>query len=195
MDGLGKENMRNEIVAKSRDYYEKFLSPKPFVPWKTKVHYSGRVFTGEEMANLISSSLDMWLTLDRYGDEFERGLAAFLGLQRSLLVNSGSSANLVAVSALTSPQVANHLKPGDEVITPAATFPTTLNPIIQNNLVPVFADIELGTYNINPSLLDKCISPKTRAIVVPHTLGNPNEMDVIMELVEKHNLFLVEDCC
>ena len=147
------------------------------------------------MANLISSSLDMWLTLDRYGDEFERGLAAFLGLQRSLLVNSGSSANLVAVSALTSPLVKGRLKPGDEVITPAATFPTTLNPIIQNNLAPVFADIELGTYNINPALLAKCISPKTRAIVVPHTLGNPNDMDVIMELVKKHDLFLVEDCC
>ena len=190
-----KEQMRADIVKKSKEYYNKFLASKPFIPGESKVHYAGRVFTDEEMANLISSSLDMWLTLDRYGDEFETNFAKFMGAQRALLVNSGSSANLVATAALTSPMLQNHLKPGDEVITPAATFPTTLSPIIQNNLMPVFADIELGTYNIKPELLEKCISEKTRAIIVPHTLGNSNDMDVIMELVEKHNLFLIEDTC
>ncbi len=195
MDDMSKEQLREDIVARSKQYYNKFLSSKPFVPGKTKVHYAGRVFDDEEMENLINSSLDMWLTLDRYGDEFENKFSQLLGVQRTLLVNSGSSANLVATSALTSPLVKNHLKLGDEVITPAATFPTTLNPILQNNLTPVFADIDLGTYNMKPEMLAKCISLKTKAIIVPHTLGNPNDMDVIMELVEKHDLFLVEDCC
>jgi len=192
---MDESQFRKEIVDKARAYFNQFHSQKPFEPGKSKVHYSGRVFSEEEMANLIDASLDTWLTLGRYGEKFEKLFAEFLGVNHALFVNSGSSANLVAVSALTSKMIPNHLDPGDEVITPASTFPTTLNPIIQNNLVPVFADIELGTYNINPQLLAKCISDKTRAIVVPHTLGNPNDMDIIRELVEKHNLLLVEDTC
>lgn len=195
MVDLNESGMRKEIIEKAKKYYSLFHSPEPFVPGKTKVHYAGRVFSDDEMASLVDSALDMWLTLDRYGRQFETEFSSFIGAKHSLLVNSGSSANLVATSALCSPQVPSHLKPGDEVITPAATFPTTLNPILQNNLVPVFADIELGTYNINPELLEKCISGKTRAIIVPHTLGNPNNMDVVMELVEKHNLLLLEDTC
>ncbi len=195
MADVSESGLRKEIVDEAKRYYNLFHAPKPFVPRKTKVHYAGRVFSDDEMASLVDSALDMWLTLDRYGRQFESELSAFIGAKHSLLVNSGSSANLVATSALCSPQVQNRLKPGDEVVTPAATFPTTLNPIIQNNLVPVFADIELGTYNINPELLEKCISDKTKAIIVPHTLGNPNDMDVVMELVEKHKLFLIEDAC
>ena len=200
MDGDRKLNpaafeLRKEIVKNARNYFELVHGPKPFVPGKSKIHYSGRVFSPDEMENLINSSLDMWLTLDKYGDEFEEQFAKFFGVHRALFVNSGSSANLVAVSSLMSERFTYRMKPGDEVITPAATFPTTLNPIIQNNLVPVFADVELGTYNINPDLLEKCVSEKTRAIMVPHTLGIPCDLDVIMELVRKHNLFLIEDTC
>ncbi len=195
MADLNESGLRTEIVEKAKKYFNLFHSQKQFVPGRTKVHYAGRVMSEDEMASLVDSSLDMWLTLDRYGRQFEGACSELLGAKHSLLVNSGSSANLVATSSLCSPLVQSHLKPGDEIITPAATFPTTLNPILQNNLVPVFADIELGTYNINPALLEKCISEKTRAIIIPHTLGNPNNMDVVMELVEKHRLFLIEDAC
>ncbi len=195
MAGLSESGMRREIIAKAKQYWSLFRPEKPFVPGTAKVHYAGRVMSEDEMASLVDSSLDMWLTLGRYGGQFETGLASFIGSKRALLVNSGSSANLVAVSSLCSGLLPSHLKPGDEVITPAATFPTTLNPILQNSLVPVFADIELGTYNINPAMLEKCVSEKTRAIMVPHTLGNPNDMDVIMEIVERHGLFLIEDTC
>ncbi len=195
MADLSESGMRKEIIAKAKNYFNLFHSAKPFVPGKSKINYAGRVLSEDDMANLVDSSLDMWLTLDRYGRQFETGLSSFIGSKNALLVNSGSSANLVAASSLCSPLVPGCLKPGDEVITPAATFPTTLNPILQNNLVPVFADVELGTYNINPALLEKCISEKTRAIMIPHTLGNPNDMGAVMELVEKRKLFLIEDAC
>ncbi len=195
MADLNESGMRKELIEQAKKYYNLFHSAKPFVPGKSKIHYAGRVLSEDDMANLVDASLDLWLTLDRYGRQFEAGLSSFISSRHSLLVNSGSSANLVAASSLCSGLIPNRLNPGDEVITPAATFPTTLNPILQNNLVPVFADIELGTYNINPELLERCISEKTRAIMVPHTLGNPNNMDVVMELVEKHKLFLIEDAC
>jgi len=195
MVSVKEVKLREEIVAKAKQYYNLVHSPKPFIPGKSKVHYSGRVFSDDEMANLINSSLDMWITLAEYGDKFEKMFAEFLGVNHALLVNSGSSASLVATSALTSPLLTDHLKPGDEVITPASTFPTSLNPIIQNGLKPVFVDVDIGTYNVKPEMLSKCVSEKTRAIVIPHTLGNPNDMDVVMELAEKHNLFVIEDTC
>jgi CDP-6-deoxy-D-xylo-4-hexulose-3-dehydrase len=148
------------------------------------------------MINLVDASLDFWLTSGRYADEFERKFADFLGLKYCLITNSGSSANLLAISALTSPKLKERqLKPGDEVITIACGFPTTLNPIIQNNLIPVFVDIKLGTYNIDTSKIEKAISKKTKAIFIAHTLGNPFNLEKILKIAKKCNLWVVEDNC
>ena len=169
-----------------------------FIPGKTKVHYGGRVYDDEEMTALVDSCIDMWLTLGPYGREFEDSFAKTIGSRSSMLINSGSSANLVATAALCSPQLGkNAIKPGDEVITPAATFPTTFNPIIQLGLKPVFVDVDgSGTYNIDASRLTKrLLSKRTRAMIIPHTLGNPNDMDVLTEFAEKHGLYLIEDAC
>ena len=170
-----------------------------FVPGKTKVHYGGRVYDSEEMVALVDAALDMWLTLGPYTRKFERKFAKTVGTTHAMFVNSGSSANLVATAALASPQLGEkaRLKPGDEIITPAATFPTTFNPIVQLGLKPVLLDVELGTYNIDPSLLQnkKALSKRTRAIIMPHTLGNPNDMDAIMDFARKHDLYVLEDAC
>jgi CDP-6-deoxy-D-xylo-4-hexulose-3-dehydrase len=160
------------------------------------VHYAGRVFNEEELCNLVDSSLDFFLTANRYAEEFETKLAEFLGISDALLVNSGSSANLVAVTALTSPRLGKkRLKPGDEVITVAAGFPSTISPLIQNQLIPVFVDVNLGDYNAIPEQLEHAISDKTRAIVMAHTLGVPFNLDVVRKLVEKYDLWFVEDNC
>jgi CDP-4-dehydro-6-deoxyglucose reductase, E1 len=167
-----------------------------FVPGTTPVRYAGRVYDEKEMINLVDASLDFWLTAGRYAEQFENELATFLGIQYALLTNSGSSANLLAMSALTSPKLGEErLKPGDEVITTSCGFPTTLNPIIQNNMVPVLIDVDIGTYNIQVENLEDAVTPRTKAIFTPHTLGNPFNIDLIMDIVNDHDLWLIEDNC
>ncbi|OGP71667.1 MAG: lipopolysaccharide biosynthesis protein RfbH [Deltaproteobacteria bacterium RBG_13_60_28] len=177
-------------------YYRAAWPEKPFLPGETSVPCAGRVFDAEELAHLVDASLDFWLTTGRYAARFEKELAHFMGVRHAILCNSGSSANLLALSALTSPELgAKQLQPGDEVITVAAGFPTTVNPIFQNRLVPVFLDIEMETYNIDIRYLEEGLSPRTRAIMLAHTLGNPFNLDAVMELAKVHDLWLVEDNC
>lgn len=187
--------LREEIFAKVREYCALAHAPKPFVPFESKVPYAGRVFDDREVVALTSSALDFWLTLGPYGAEFESRMARFFGARDFVLTNSGSSANLAALTALCSSQLDGHLVAGDEVITPAVTFPTTLAPVVQNQLVPVFVDCDLGTYDVDPDEVAAAVSPKTRALVIPHTLGNPCRMDRLMEVVREHDLWLLEDCC
>jgi CDP-6-deoxy-D-xylo-4-hexulose-3-dehydrase len=169
---------------------------KEFVPGQDQINYAGRVFDEKEIINLVDSSLDFWLTAGRYAKQFEKDFAKFLGVNYCLLTNSGSSANLLAVSALTSPKLGKRqLKPGDEVITTACGFPTTLNPILQNNLTPVLVDIKLGNYNIDADKIKKTLSKKTKAIFIAHTLGNPADLNKILKIAKKYNLWLIEDNC
>jgi CDP-6-deoxy-D-xylo-4-hexulose-3-dehydrase len=195
--GISREarGLRTEILEKVRQYYELVHQPAEFDPGRSRVPYAGRVFGPEEMARLVESALDFWLTLGPYGERFEQEMKRRLGVRDFALMNSGSSANLCAITALTSPELDQPLRPGDEVLTPAVTFPTTLAPIVQNSLVPVFVDCELGTYNVDPEGIERGISPRTRAIVVPHTLGNPCDLDAVTGVAQRHNLYLVEDCC
>ncbi|MBI2015038.1 MAG: lipopolysaccharide biosynthesis protein RfbH [Candidatus Rokubacteria bacterium] len=189
------EQLKQEILEKVRRYWEVAHQPQLFVPRKSRVNYAGRVYGPEELVNLVDASLDFWLTLGPWGDLFEAKLRKYLGCRDVVLVNSGSTANLTAVMALMSPLLDNPLRPGDEVITPAVTFPSTLAPLVHGGLVPVFVDCEVGTYNVNPRLLAGAIGPKTRALVLPHTLGNPFDLDVVMDLVKRHTLYLIEDTC
>lgn len=189
------EVLKQEILEKVRAYHSLAHRRGPFVPGESRVLYAGRTFGAEEVVNVVDAGLDFWLTLGPYGDLFERQLATYVGCRDAVLVNSGSSANLTAVMALMSPQLERPLQRGDEVITPAVTFPTTLAPIVQCGLVPVFVDCELGTYNVDPEQLEAAISPRTRALFIPHTLGNPFALDVITELARQHELFLLEDSC
>ncbi len=191
---MDKENkLRKHILAKVKEYYNA-KTGEDFVPGRSKVSYAGRVYDEKEMVNLVDSALDFWLTAGRFASKFEKEFANFLGMKYCLLTNSGSSANLLAVSALTSPSLKNRrLKPGDEVITTACGFPTTLNPIIQNKLIPVFVDVDLGTYNIQEDRIEKAISKKTKAICIAHTLGNPVCLDRVMEVVRKYKLWFIED--
>ncbi|MBW2981150.1 lipopolysaccharide biosynthesis protein RfbH [Candidatus Woesearchaeota archaeon] len=189
------EDIKQRILELVKDYYGLKHAEKVFEPGETKINYSCRLFDEKEMQNLVDSALDFWLTAGPYSRKFETRVRDFFGAKASLMVNSGSSANLLMVSALASSQYSEHLKPGDEIITPAVTFPTTLAPIIQNQFTPVFVDCQIGTYNIDSNLIEGAISPKTRAIFIPHTLGNPCDMDKIAEIIERHNLVLIEDCC
>ncbi|MBI2061486.1 MAG: lipopolysaccharide biosynthesis protein RfbH [Nitrospirae bacterium] len=189
------ESLRRDILEKVGEYYRVAHRPEPFVPFKSRIQYSGRVYGENEMTNLVDSALEFWLTLGRYGDRFEREMKRFFGSRDFVLVNSGSSANLTAVLTLMSAQLDHPLRPGDEVITPAVTFPTTLAPLVHSGLVPVLVDCEIGTYNIDPTLVESALSPRTRAILVPHTLGNPCDMEILTGLAEKFRLFLIEDCC
>jgi CDP-6-deoxy-D-xylo-4-hexulose-3-dehydrase len=189
------EILKKEILQRVREYHAVAHKPVSFVPGETRVGYSSRNYGPEELENVVDAGLDFWLTLGPYGDLFERKLAAYVGCRDAVLVNSGSSANLTAVMTLMSPQLERPLRPGDEVITPAVTFPTTLAPIVQSGLIPVFVDCEVGTYNIDPELLAEAISPRTRALMIPHTLGNPFALDVVSELAAEHELYLVEDSC
>jgi CDP-6-deoxy-D-xylo-4-hexulose-3-dehydrase len=189
-------DLRKQILEQVSRFYEEEFGHATFVPGETAVPIAGRVFDADDLTHLVDAALDFWLTTGRYADQFERELARFTGVRHAILCSSGSSANLLAVSALTSPKLGERrLKPGDEVITVAAGFPTTVNPIIQNRLVPVFVDIELGTYNLDVRDLEKAISTSTRAIVLGHTLGNPFNLDAILEMVRRHNLWLIEDNC
>jgi CDP-6-deoxy-D-xylo-4-hexulose-3-dehydrase len=179
-----------------KEYSESALAPQPFVPGQSNVPVSGKVLDSSELQHLVEASLDGWLTTGRFASEFERDFAAFMGVRCASLVNSGSSANLIAISCLTSPSLGERrLRAGDEVITVAAGFPTTVNPIVQNGLVPVFVDVELPTYNVDPSQLEAAVSERTRAIILAHTLGNPFDLDAVMSVANKYNLWVIEDCC
>ncbi len=189
------ENKRKEILRKTADFYRSAKKRK-FIPQDTYIPYAGRVYNERELVSLIDASLDFWLTPGRYAKKFEEGLANFIGVRYCLLTNSGSSANLLAVTALTSPKIGSRrLRPGDEVITTACGFPTTLNPIIQNNLTPVFIDVEPGTYNIKADQIERAVSKRTKAIFTAHTLGNPANIDKIRKLTKKYNLWWIEDNC
>ena len=187
--------LKGEILDRVSEYYRLVHGPEEFVPFDSRVQYAGRVFGEEEMRNLTDSSLDFWLTLGPYGDLFESRMRRYFGSSAFTLVNSGSSANLTAILALMSHQLDRPLAAGDEVITPAVTFPTTLAPLVHGGMIPVFVDCNLGTYNIDPDQIEAAISDKTRAIFVPHTLGNPCDMEVITDVAKRHDLFLVEDSC
>jgi len=189
------EDLKRDILNKVKQYHQMVHQPPPFIPYETRVQYSGRVYGSEEMINLIDSSLDFWLTLGPYGDLFEHKMKEFFAARDFVLVNSGSSANLTAVLTLLSKQLDKPLQPGDEVITPAVTFPTTLAPLVHSGLIPVFVDCEVGTYNVNPALLEDALSHRTRAIMIPHTLGNPCDMDIICDLAQRYDLYLIEDTC
>ncbi len=190
------DEIRSQIRSLVEEYYDAAFQKKPFVPGESPVPVAGRVFGAEDLNMLVGSGLDFWLTAGPYASQFEKKFAAFFGLRHSVLVNSGSSANLLAVSALTSPALGERrLRPGDEVITVSAGFPTTVNAIVQNRLIPVFLDVQVPTYNVDVSQLEEALSPKTRAIILAHTLGNPFDLKTISEFAEKHSLWLVEDCC
>jgi CDP-6-deoxy-D-xylo-4-hexulose-3-dehydrase len=187
---------REQIIKLSADYYRSRWPERPFVPGRDYVPVSGKVFDEEELGSLIDASLDFHLTAGRYTSEFEERFAGLMGRKYALLVNSGSSANLLAVAALTSPLLGKRrLLPGDEVITVAAGFPTTVNPLIQHGLVPVFVDVDIPTYNIDVTQLDAALSPRTKAIIVAHTLGNPFDLGFIQSFADRHGLWLIEDTC
>jgi CDP-6-deoxy-D-xylo-4-hexulose-3-dehydrase len=193
---LDTAELRRRILDLSEEYARRVHSPRNFVPGESSVAVSGKVMSPADMRNLVDSSLDMWLTAGRFSDEFETRFAEFFGTKYSLLVNSGSSANLAAFSALTSPLLrGKRIKPGDEVITVAAGFPTTVNPIIQNGCIPVFIDTHVPTYNADVSMLEEARSDKTRAVMFAHTLGNPFDLSAVKAFCEKHDLWLIEDCC
>ena len=194
---MSEEEIRNDIFQKVKELYLlRENGMKIFVPGESYIPYAGRVYDEKEIISLVDSALDFWLTSGRYANQFETEFAEFLGIKHCLLTNSGSSANLLAVSALTSPKLGEkRLKPGDEVITVAAAFPTTVNPIIQNNLIPVFVDVNLGTCNIQADKIEDAISDKTLAIFIAHTLGNPFDLNKVMEVAEKHDLWVIEDNC
>ena len=190
------EELREHILELVQSYHDAAFGSRDFVPGETPVPVSGRVFDADELLHLVDSSLDFWLTTGRYAKRFELEFAKAVGVRHALLCNSGSSANLLAVSALTSKKLGERrLRPGDEVITVAAGFPTTVNPIVLNGLVPVFVDVELGTYNLDASQLEAAVGPRTRAIIAAHTLGNPFELDAVLAFAEQHDLWLIEDNC
>ena len=191
-----EQELRNKVFATVLEYHQFKFGQKQFIPGKTYVPVSGKVFDQEELVKLVDSSLDFWLTTGRYAAEFEERFAEWMGVKHCLLVNSGSSANLVALSTLTSPKLGDkQLKPGDEVITVAAGFPTTVNPIFQNQLVPVFLDVKLPSYDIDIDQLDAALSDRTRAIMIAHTIGNPFNLEAVMAFAEKHDLWVIEDNC
>jgi CDP-6-deoxy-D-xylo-4-hexulose-3-dehydrase len=188
--------LREQIAALVRQYYQEQFAGRPFTAGRDLIHYAGRVFDQRELEHLVDSSLDFFLTANRYAERFEAEFADYLGVSDALIVNSGSSANLVALTTLTSPTLGDRrLKPGDEVITVAAGFPTTLAPIVQNQLLPVFVDVTLGEYNVDPDRLRAAVGPKTRAIMMAHSSGVPFDLDAVMDVAKRHDLWVVEDNC
>jgi len=188
--------LRTQITELVEQYYIAAFSERVFVPGESPVPYAGRVFDAQELKHLVDASLDFWLTTGRFAEQFEREFADFFGLRYAMLTNSGSSANLLALSCLTSPSLGERrLRPGDEVITVASGFPTTVNPIVQNQLVPVFVDVTIPTYNIDVAQLEEAYSERTRAMMLAHTLGNPFDLDAVTAFARKYNLWLIEDCC
>ena len=189
-------NIRNEILSLVNDYSDINFKQKDFVPGISEVPVSGKVIGSLELKNMVEASLDGWLTTGRFNEQFEKKLANFLGIKCLLTVNSGSSANLIAFSTLTSPKLKERaIQKGDEIISVAAGFPTTVNPIIQFGAIPVFIDVKIPTYNIDESLVEEAITNKTKAIMLAHTLGNPFNVKKIKEICEKYNLWLIEDSC
>ena len=187
--------LRGKILALTEEYCEAEHARPPYKAGDA-IPYAGRVYDAEEMKNLVSSALDFWLTAGEWTSKFEAELAAFLGLKHCSLVNSGSSANLAAFAALTSPKLAERrIRPGDEVITPAAAFPTTVTPILQHGAVPVFVDVDIPSYNIDVNQLEEALSEKTRAVMLAHTLGNPFNVKAVTEFCKAHSLYLIEDNC
>lgn len=191
-----QEQLRDQIANLVKTYFDEAFPAKPFVGGLSPVPVSGKVFDADELQHLVDSSLDFWLTTGRFAEKFEAQFADVMGVKHALLCNSGSSANLLALTALTSTRLKDRaLRPGDEVITVAAGFPTTVNPIVQNQLVPVFVDAQMGTFDASPDSLEAAISPRTRAIMMAHTLGNPFNVDAVLELAKKHDLYVIEDSC
>ncbi len=190
------EELREQILQLVTEYTKQRHAPREFVAGESVIPPSGRVFGPEEVCNAVDASLDFWLTTGRFNAEFERKLAEFLGIRWAVTVNSGSSANLLAVAALTSPKLEERaLRPGDEIITVAAGFPTTVNPAVQYGLVPVFVDVDIPTYNVQVEKIEAAISEKTRAIMIAHTLGNPFNVVEVARIAKKYDLWLIEDCC
>ena len=193
---MSTSELRKKILDLTKEYFELHFKESEFKPGETYINYAGRVFDEDELLTLIDSSLDFWLTAGRYAEQFEKKFAKFLGSRVCLLTNSGSSANLLAVSALTSKSLGDRrLKNGDEVITVAAAFPTTVAPIYQNNLIPVYCDIDLGTKNVKIEDLENAVSKKTKAIILAHTLGNPFNIDAVLSVKDKYDLWFIEDNC
>jgi CDP-6-deoxy-D-xylo-4-hexulose-3-dehydrase len=190
------QQLREQILELTLEYQREAFPLHDFQPGKSPVPVSGKVIDGADLRSVVDSALDCWFTTGRFAKAFEKKLARFIGVRSCSLVNSGSSANLVALAALTSPKLGDRrLMPGDEVITVAAGFPTTVNPIIQNRLVPVFLDVTLPTFEIDVSQLERALGPRTRAIMIAHTLGNTFDLDSVMAFARKHKLWVVEDCC
>jgi CDP-4-dehydro-6-deoxyglucose reductase, E1 len=188
--------LRSQILDLACEYCSEAFAARPFIPGETLVPVSGKVFDGAEMRLLVDSSLDFWLTTGRFAEQFEREFARWMGIRECVLANSGSSANLLAISALTSPKLGDRrLRPGDEVISLAAGFPTTVNPILQNGLIPVFIDVAVPTYNADVTQLEAALSPRTRAVFFAHTLGNPFDLDAVAAFARRNSLWLIEDCC
>jgi CDP-4-dehydro-6-deoxyglucose reductase, E1 len=188
--------LRARILELVGAFQREAFSPTKFVPGESSVPVAGRVFDAADMQSLVDSALDFWLTTGRFAAQFEKSFARYIGVRGATLVNSGSSANLLALTALTSPKLEDRrLRPGDEVITLAAGFPTTVNPIVQNGLIPVFVDVQVPTYNVDVSLIEGALSDRTRAIMIAHTLGNPFDAATVKAFADHHHLWLIEDCC
>ncbi len=189
-------NLRESIVEKIQEFSRHISTAEPFQPGITLIPPSGKVISGNDLALMVEAVLDGWLTTGRFNEAFEENLANYIGVQHAITTNSGSSANLLALTTLTSPKLGDRrLRPGDEVITVAAGFPTTVNPIIHNGLIPVFVDVDIPTYNISVNHLADAHSDKTRAVMIAHTLGNPYQLDEVTEFAKENNLWLIEDCC
>jgi CDP-6-deoxy-D-xylo-4-hexulose-3-dehydrase len=189
------QDLHAEILGLVRKYCQERHASRPFLPGASNVPYAGRVFDETEMVAAVDAVLDFWLTLGPHGEAFERELADYVGTSHALVVNSGSSANLVAFATLTSASLDRPLRPGDEVITVAAGFPTTVAPIVQYGCIPVFVDVSLDTANILAERLEDAAGPRTRAVMLAHTLGNPYDLDAVLDFVRRHDLYLVEDNC
>ena len=193
---MDKAEIKQQILNLVEQYSAMQYAAKPFVAGSSVIPPSGKVLGAAELKNMVDASLDGWLTTGRFNEAFEKRFAEYVGVPYALTTTSGSSANLLAFTALTSHKLgARALKPGDEVITVAAGFPTTVNPILQTGMVPVFVDVDIPTYNIDPNKIATAITPKTKAIMVAHTLGNPFDLDAVMALAKQHNLWVIEDCC
>src|ERR1051325_9772895 len=190
------DQLRAQILELVEEYSHEAFPERLFIPGQSSVPVSGRVYDASDVQSLIDSSLDFWLTTGRFAHQFEIEFARFFKMRHAILVNSGSSANLLALTALTSPLLGEkQVRPGDEVITVASGFPTTVNPIFQNNLVPVFVDVHIPSYNIDVNELEAALSEKTKVVMIAHTLGNPFDLEAVTEFCKKHNLWLIEDCC
>ena len=190
------DTLREQILALTAEYHAIAFPEREFVPGTTPVPVSGKVFGASELSHLVDASLDFWLTTGRFAERFEREFARWLGVRHAMLCNSGSSANLLALASLTSPKLGDErLRPGDEVITVAAGFPTTVNPALQHGLHPVFLDVELGTYEVDATRLAEAVGPRTRAIMIAHTLGNAFDVDAVLSVAKAHDLWVIEDNC